>query len=613
MNLQINGKPIVAVAGDNLMSALLHNNIVVTNICNGKGTCGKCKVQIVSEILEPQKVEQQKLSVRELSAGVRLACQVTPCEGMKVILNIGGGVDRKQDLLTGNKTVSNVNAGLRREFVCVPQPSLQDERADWDRLLAELQKKILHKQISIGLSELKTLTEVIRAADFTATVILWENQVVDIRPGEWNEPLYGIAIDIGTTNVAVALYELETGRLVQVLSTENAQTKYGADVVSRIEFANSSLERRDLLKQVVTITINGLVANLCAIAEIDKHDIYKAVVVGNTTMHHLFLGLDVSRLAVSPYVSACNLSMELTAGEVGLELNPQAKVIMFPNIGGFVGGDTLSAVLGTEELLQNGTHLLIDIGTNCELYLQAGKRMWACSTAAGPAFEGAGITHGMRAQPGAIEQVIIDEQGVRAKVIGNGKAIGICGSGLMDAIYQMRQSNVITERGKIVDPSNLEVAHRLSTELKSRIRDGKQGREFVLSYNADGNDVVLTQKDISQLQLAKGAICASIRTLLEIAELTVDALESVILAGTFAAHLNFTSILAIGMIPNMNVDKLKTAGNAAHTGAVKALLNQQVFDTLRNETEHISHVELGGSRIFSQYFMDSMCIEACNK
>jgi uncharacterized 2Fe-2S/4Fe-4S cluster protein (DUF4445 family) len=611
MKVLVNGESIVVAAGDNLMTALLRNNGGMTNICNGKGTCGKCKVRIVSAIPEATEVEYQKLSERELADGVRLACQVTPGDGMKVVLDLGGSIERKEELLGGTEGISDFDAGLRRVFVCVPQPSLQDERADWDRLRQELQRKCLHNQITIGLPELKTLTDVIRAADFKVTAVLWGQQVLAIRPGEWQDPLYGIAIDIGTTNVAGALYDLETGRLVRVIAAENGQTKFGADVVSRIEFANSGQEKQELLKQAVTTTINGIVAKLCAVAEIDSNDIFKVVIVGNTTMHHLFLGLDVSKLALSPFVSACNLSLELTAKEVGLAINPQSRIIMFPNIGGFVGGDTLGAVLGGAELLQNGIHLLVDIGTNCELYLQAGNRMWACSTAAGPAFEGAGITYGMRAQPGAIERVTMDGQGVEIKVIGNDKAIGICGSGLMDAVSQMRQSGVITGQGKIVDPFDSKVALKLAPALKSRIRNGKQGREFVLAYNSGSEDIALTQQDISQLQLAKGAICAGIRTMLDIAEVTVENLESVILAGTFAAHLNLASILAIGMIPNMSVDKLKIAGNAAHTGAVKALLNQQVFEGLQNRANNICHVELGGSSIFSQYFMESMYIEPC--
>jgi uncharacterized 2Fe-2S/4Fe-4S cluster protein (DUF4445 family) len=611
MLIKVNSESLVVTEGENLMSALLRGNYPVTNICNGRGTCGKCKVRIISAAPEPSVVEYEKLSAGELATGIRLACQVEPRPGMALVCGDSGTVDRKAGLLFAPEQANSEYCGLRQVQVELDRPTLADERGDRERLLAKLQETGLPANLTIGLTQLKTLSSILRQEKFAVTAVLWDQHILAVLPGKEKVPVYGAAIDIGTTNIAVALYDLESGKRVQLAAAENGQTRYGADVISRIDFANKGSDNRVLLQEAVAGTINRLVEDVCKAAGIDSSQIYKATVVGNTTMHHLFLGLDVSYLALSPFVSVCNTALELTAGEVGLALQPQAKVVLFPNVGGFVGGDTLGAVLGSEELLAKGRHLLIDIGTNCELYLQDGANMWACSTAAGPAFEGAGINYGMRAQPGAIERVLIDEQGVTLSVIGGGTATGICGSGLIEAVQQMARAGIISRSGMISNPNDPAVQDQLAPELISRIRDGEQKREFVLAYGPDGNDVVLTQRDISQLQLAKGAVCAGIRTLLDISGLSIDDLDSIVLAGTFATHLNLASTVDIGLIPELSLHKLKTAGNAAHAGAVKALLDQRTFAGLQQQAGNIRHVELGGSATFSNYFMESMYIEPC--
>ncbi len=611
MQIKVNAEPVTVLPGESLMAVLLRRNLPVTNICNGKGTCGKCKVTITGQAPVPAAVEYQRLSAGEIAGGIRLACQVQPAEGMEVVCGTGGQVDRKAALLFLAEQASCEHSGLWQTPVTLDLPTLADERSDRERLAAKLQADYSLAAVTMGLPQLQTLAPLLRQDQFAVTAVLWQHQVLQVLPGTDTVPVYGVAIDIGTTNIAVALYDLTAGTLLQLAAGENGQTLYGADVISRIEFANQGRDKRDMLRRAVTGTINGLLQKVYTAAAIDSQQVYKAVVVGNTTMHHLFLGLDVSFLALSPFVSVCNTALELSAAETWLELNSQAKVLLFPNVGGFVGGDTLGAVLGAEALLKPGRHLLIDIGTNCELYLQDGSRMWACSTAAGPAFEGAGITCGMRAQPGAIERVVIDRESVQVAVIGGGPATGLCGSGLIEAVQQMRQAGIINKQGGLQNPAEPEVQARLSPGLLAHIREGRQGREFVLAYDAAGKDVVLTQRDISQLQLAKGAVCAGIRTLLDIAGLGLAELDSIVLAGTFASHLNLASTVDIGLIPQLSLHKLQTAGNAAHAGAVKALLDQRAFDSLCRQAREISHVELGGSATFSMYFMESMYIAPC--
>lgn len=611
MQIKVNDQFVEAAEGESLMAVLLRHNQPVTNICNGRGTCGKCKVRLIAAVPEPTAQDYQKLSAGELAAGIRLACLTQPQPGMVVVCENGGRVDRKAELLFVEQADS-AHCGLRQVQLALDLPTLADERGDWNRLQAKLQEAAQPGgDVQVSLSQLQTLAPVLRQDNFAVTAVLCEQQLLTVLPGSKPVPVYGVAIDIGTTNIAAALYDLTSGALLQLAAAENAQTSYGADVISRIDFANKAAANRTLLREAVTTTLNELIHKVCHNAGIESRQIYKATVVGNTTMHHLFLGLDVSYLAISPFVAVCTAALDFTAAELGLALHPQARVFLFPNVGGFVGGDTLGAVLGAAELLADGRHLLIDIGTNCELYLQDGDKMWACSTAAGPAFEGAGISCGMRAQPGAIERVSIDEQGVELAVIGDGAATGICGSGLIEAVQQMRQAGIINKSGGINDPADPEVQTKLSPQLRQRIRTGKKHREFILAYNPDGEDIVLTQRDISQLQLAKGAVCAGIRTLLDLAGLQLAELDSIVLAGTFATHLNLASTVDIGLIPKLSLHKLKTAGNAAHAGAVKALLSQPAFAALRQQAEAVQHVELGGSAAFSMYFMESMYIDPC--
>ncbi|MDP4128295.1 MAG: ASKHA domain-containing protein, partial [Bacillota bacterium] len=401
--------------------------------------------------------------------------------------------------------------------------------------------------------------------------------------------------------------DLHQGTIIKVVSTENEQTAYGADVISRINVAMESQEGAAALRTAIRRTINRLLEELEFQTKVGKNEILKMTIVGNTTMHHLLLGLDVSHLAVSPFVSVCNSPLEFSALELGLGLNPQARIWLLPNIGGFVGGDTVGAIMGTPSVLGKGNHLLLDLGTNCELFLKTDTTMLACSTAAGPAFEGAGITHGMRAKRGAIESVTISEEGLVCQVIGDQKPIGICGSGLIMSIDEMLKSGIINKQGKILDPDNTD---SLSFELRRRIRPAEKGREFVLAYGSDQTqDITLSQKDIGSLQLAKGAVCAGIKTLVEMAGISIAELDSVTLSGTFATYLKTVNILNIGLVPDIPEEKINAVGNAAHVGAILALLNHQEVAKAGDLYRKIKHVELGGSVTFSNYYMDSMYLE----
>ncbi|MBC2721628.1 ASKHA domain-containing protein [Desulfosporosinus sp.] len=591
---------------ETLMEALTRHQLPVDNICNGQGTCGKCKVRMIGNISAPSAQDLKHLSEVELEAGFRLACTVAPEEGMVIELNFVESQDRKESALLGMK-IATLNTKVEKICVTLNKPSLDDERGDWDRVMDALCAITGKKYEYPSLYVLKKVSEVLRAESYVLTVTVFENEVLEIEPGDTTKRLYGVAVDIGTTSVGLALYDLMDGNLQKVVSIENEQTAYGADVISRISFAKASQENARTMRSAVRRTINHLLKELESKTGVLRSEIYKMSIVGNTTMHHLLLGFDVSHLAVSPFVSVCNKPLEFSASELGLEINTQAKVFLLPNIGSFVGGDTVGAIVGAPEVLEPGNHLLIDLGTNCELFLKTDQTMMACSTAAGPAFEGAGIAYGMRAKQGAIEGVSITESGVNCEVIGGQDPIGICGSGLIEAIDEMKQAGVINKQGKVTVP---DTADNLSADLRQRIRPTEKGREFILAYGTDQrSDVTINQKDVGELQLAKGAVCAGIKTLVEMAGISVSELDSVVLSGTFATYLKANNILNIGLVPDISPEKIKMVGNAAHVGAIRTLLNHQEMEMTHELYKKIRHIELGGSAKFSNYFMNSMYLE----
>lgn len=597
---------IIPEENETLMEVLIRHHLPLQAICNGKGTCGKCKVRMTGYVSPPSDSDRKHLNTVELQAGFRLACNVQPEEGMVIELNFVESQDRKVSALQKMK-MTTLDPAIEKVFIQSSKPTLADERGDWDRVLDALSAVTGRVYEQTSLYILGKASDILRADEFALTVTVFENKILEIESGDTTKRLYGVAVDVGTTSVGVALIDLNQGTILKVVSTENEQTAYGADVISRITFAMESQEGAMALREAIRRTINHLLEELEVQTGVVKNEIFKMTMVGNTTMHHLFLGLDVSHLAVSPFVSVCNRPLEFSAMELGLEINPQARILLLPNIGSFVGGDTVGAIVGAPQVLDKGNHLLIDLGTNCELFLKTENTMMACSTAAGPAFEGAGIAHGMRAKQGAIESVTFTEEGVACQVIGAQEPIGICGSGLIEAIDEMRKAGIINKQGKIVDP---EKAQTLSLELRERIRAMEKGREFVLVYGSgQTQDITLSQKDIGELQLAKGAVCAGIKTLVEMAGITVSELDSVTLSGTFATYLKAHNILNIGLVPDISEEKIKIVGNAAHAGAILALLDHHEMATAAKLYRKISHVELGGSSKFSNYFMTSMYLE----
>lgn len=553
--------------------------------CGGKGTCGKCRVRIINE-----------------NGGFHwaLACRTQVERDMTVeIPQLEVSLHRKNELTLASLNV-NPNSGITKKVVTVNSPSLENQYPDATRLLNALGSDISH----IKLEALRSLPKVVRKKKGLITAVISDHEVLAVEPEDTSEKLFGLAVDIGTTTVVAALVNLLDGETLAVASASNPQGTFGADVIARIEHAMQNTDGLDQLNRRVIQAINRLIGKLAKDMQISPKEIYQMTVVGNTTMSHLFLKADPTYLASSPFIPVVSTSVKLEARELGIAILPHAPVYVAPNIAGYVGGDTVGVIMSTEIYHKEGIYLAIDIGTNGEIVLAHNGQMISCSTAAGPAFEGAQIKYGMRAASGAIERVVINND-VGLKIIGQAPAEGICGSGLMDAVSEMVRVGIIEANGRLI--SRDEAGH-LSPALQQRLASDDSGAYFILAFLQDsqGEAVVLTQRDIRELQLAKAAIRAGIQVLLDQKGLNYQDINNVLLAGAFGSYINKYSALGIGLLPPISPDKIISVGNAAGAGARKTLISQEIRQEAETIARQVTHLELSCRRDFQDQFVSSL-------
>lgn len=427
----------------------------------------------------------------------------------------------------------------------------------------------------------------------------------DPQPEELKEKRYGIALDIGTTTVVGMLWDLNKNSLVDMIAKTNPQSRYGADVISRITWSSESAENQRQMQKLILDCFNDMLDTFAEQYQIERDCVRKAAVVGNTTMSHLFLGYDARSLAVAPFSPAFTGPVSRTAEEMGLHMAPGAEVAVLPNIAGHVGSDIVGVIIASGIKEKPGTTLAIDIGTNGEIVLGRKGRMLTCSTAAGPAFEGARIYQGMRAAEGAIEKVEIRDGDVRIKVIGNTAPAGICGSGLIDAIAQMLDAGLVNFKGNLF--SGEEAAEKgIHPDLVKRLRKGQNGNEFVLAWRGPEEDIVINQKDIREVQLAKGAIYGGIQVLLQCLEINTFKIDEILLAGAFGSYIDKKSALRIGLLPNAGVEKIRHIGNAAGVGACMALLSAEAKKQAEQQSREVEHIELALHPNFEKEYLQGM-------
>lgn len=533
------GKKQQAEAGEILSNIAERASVSINADCAGQGTCGKCKIKVLSgEVELPDDIERSLLREEEISEGIRLACRLKVYDDLTVqVLSATGNMERKKDM-----------AQMPEGFV----PDLRER-----------------------------------------------------RPGE-SENCYGLAFDIGTTTVVGRLWDLRKAEAIGAAARTNPQSDFGADVISRIMYCGMEDGNLNRMQEKVIGCFNDIIQEFVDEIGIDPMDVRKITAVGNTTMSHLLLAIDPKSLALAPFAPGFTGPVRRKAQELKINSYPEAIVDVLPNIAGHVGSDIIGVMLSSNLKELEGSNLAIDIGTNGEILLADSGRVLACSTAAGPAFEGACIQHGMRAATGAIEGMIIEDDDVRLAVIGDAEPVGLCGSGLIDCVAELLKAGLVNAKGKLLSEEEA-IQSGMAEKLANRLSRNDTGNSFVLYYGNNGNNnIVITQKDIREVQLAKGAILAGIRIMMQELDIEESDLNSVLLAGAFGNYIKKESALAIGLLPDVSPEKVISIGNAAGAGASMALLSSASLDKAISLAEETDHIELAGHPDFQKTYMKAM-------
>ena len=581
------GKTVLVEKDTELRKAIEAAGLSLHFPCGANGRCGKCKVVFEEGAPHPTPEDEDELTETEIAQGYRLGCRAVIFQDSLIYLP--DSVQGAKILTVGTAREIPLKPAITKKYAVVPEPTVDDLRSDLARTIAALG---VEKNGSPSLKALQRLGEDLRAAAFAVTGVFAAGTPIAFERGDTAGECYGVAFDIGTTTIAAYLLDLNTGKQLSVAAAMNPQAQVGDDVVSRINHAMQNPDGLAELHSMVIDEMNDLLDVLCHGADVSADRVYEAVVAGNTCMMHMFLGVDPRYLAVAPYVPVVSRSLYLQACEMGLRINELGRIHALPSIAGYVGADTVGMILATDLYEDGQLTLAVDIGTNGEIVLGSKDRMFACSTAAGPAFEGAHIKHGMRAAPGAIDSVWFDDGEIRFSTVGGGKATGICGSGLLDAISCLMKAGIVDIGGRIVQPD--EVAEEFS-HLRGKLSLGEQGNEFELASPEEtsiGGPVTVTQKDVREIQLAKAAIAAGIQTLMERLGCGLDDLDRIVLAGAFGNYVRKESAIRVGVIPDVPLSKVHSVGNAAGEGAKLALISLDARRDADRIAEGIEYIEL---------------------
>jgi uncharacterized 2Fe-2S/4Fe-4S cluster protein (DUF4445 family) len=539
-------------------------------------------VRVPNAKLSPvSKAEEELLSPEQLAEGWRLACRTVVSDNVFVYVPVTSTVEAPVMQLESLAVAITPVTPIRMVSLNVPSPSLTDQRADLQRVADALRQQHGVDHAWADLPALRSIRTALREGDWRVGVALRGEEIIDAYPGTARPPV-GLAVDVGTTKLACYLVALGTGKVLAAQGAMNPQIAYGEDVMSRLAVAMTDSANSRRMQETLVQAINAVAAELCATQKLEVRHLLDMCLVGNTAMHHLLLCLPVRPLALSPFVPATNSPLEVNAATLGLHAAPGAHAYLPPPIAGFVGSDHVAVLLAAGFGEDNRTRLAIDIGTNTEIALQVGSRIVSCSTASGPAFEGAHISHGMRAAPGAIQRVTIMAEGaVQSDVIGGGPAAGICGSGVLDAVAEMRAAGIINERGRMIKGWP-------GVRLQ---QDGFPA--FLLAAGSDGQrDVVITQQDIDQVLLAKGAIRAGIDIVMTHLNVNAKDIEDIDIAGAFGSYLDPRNAVRIGLLPRVPLNRIRAIGNGAGAGARVMLASTDARRRAASLAKQVEYLEV---------------------
>ncbi len=589
------GRRVQCKKGESLLEAAQRGGVMLTAVCGGEGVCGRCLVRVMAgQVSPPSLTEEAELNETDLQEGWRLACQANIAGEVRVYVPPTSLATAQRTQTEGQLPDIHLQPAVHAHLAEMAAPTLTDLRSDARRLGEALDMP----DLSVNLHVLRTLSPDLRQAGFRPSVFVRGNEVIGVRPA--GTSALGLAVDIGTTKLAAYLVDLASGETLALAGAMNPQIAYGEDVMARIGHTLRHPEGGEQLRTAIVDALNGLARQLCSQAGRQVQDIADAAIVGNTAMHHLFAGLPVKQLGLAPYVAAESAPLYLSAYDLGLELAPGAAVYLPPNIAGFVGADHVAMLLATRLAERPGVTLGMDIGTNTEISLKAGGKHFACSTASGPAFEGAHIRHGMRAAPGAIEKVLIRQEQVWFQTVESAPPVGLCGSGILDLVAQMRKAGIIQRNGSMA-----------TNGYHPRIRKGVHGAEFVVAeVGEDGEtEITFSRADVNEIQLAKGAMRAGVNVLLQRAGISEQDIDTVIIAGAFGTYLDVQSGIDIGMFPRIERQRFVQVGNAAGAGARMALLSLAEREQAAQIARQVEYVELTTEKDFAKIFAKALFIE----
>jgi len=595
------GRSVDILPGTSLLEAAWMAGIRLASSCGGNGKCLKCRIIIKEGNASPLKsAEMKALNDKDLKLGYRLACCAFALSDLQVEVPEKSLSSDVRLQLYGLMETGAVDPTIETYDIHVKAPSLEDPRADMDRVMIELARgKTGDYYADIGSA--RQLSTVIRNNHWKVTAYIRDREIIGFAP--WGAVPLGVAIDLGTTKIAAWLINLLTGRELAALGELNPQIQYGDDVMTRLRYAINNHGASDESPMKLTESVRGVLRNMIIrLVETARESLAQVAdicIAGNTAMTHLLLDLPVSQLAAAPYAASINLPLDIRARGLDINVCPGAYAHILPGIGGFVGGDHVAMILGTGIDRSDRITLGLDIGTNTEILIRRpdSDLMLSTSCASGPAFEGAHVTDGMRAVEGAIESVRLTEKGVECGIIGDGPAIGLCGSGIIDAVAELHRWGIINERGRF-------------KRTDRRVRSGEQGPEFRIFDGKRGKGrVVITQKDIDQIQLAKGAIRAGIAALMEKTKTSPEDVEEVILSGAFGSYINIANAVYMGLLPRFPRAKYKQAGNAAGQGVKMALLSKDERRRARQIASQTGYLELTTHKGFKRLFAEGMMFE----
>ena len=573
-------------AGTTIFDAASWNGVAIDSTCGGHGTCKKCKVKLLSGSVPVSPVDPRAFTIEELKAGWRLACRAPVTGDLEI--EVPPLQTRPKAALVGVGRHVILRPAVQKRYVELEEPSLEDQTPDLERLLAA----VSDLELRVDLHAALTMGRTLRQSDFKVTAVVVDDLLIDVEPGDTTDRRFAIAFDLGTTTVVATLLDLGTGQPLAVRSMLVSATMLDPDALEALQARAAE-------------TLNQLAGEVCEQAEVEPREVYEITLCGNATMTQLALGIDPEPLAVAPFIITSRVLPPVTAADLGVRLHPRAPAVLFPALGAYVGGDIVAGMLASGLTRDRRLRLFIDVGTNSEIALGSAERVVATAAPAGPAFEAAQIRCGMRAAEGAIEGVRIDGDELTLEVIGDAAPLGMCGSGLVDAVAQLVACGLLDHSGRFVPD---EVAAEQHAGLAQRLVKVGEERVFVLAWRGDdpANAVYLSQRDVRELQFAKASIATGWSILLNELDVTAADISQVLLAGSFGSYLSPASAVRIGLVPKMALPRIVSAGNVAGEGAKMAALSVNERAAALSILDEVEYVELSGRSDFNDLFVDQL-------